>query len=45
MRTVEQFGIHLAALMLTLVTGLAMVVLAAPAGPVGVVRDAVKSRA
>lgn len=45
MRSVEELGIRLAALMLTLVTGLAMVVLAAPVGAVGVVRDALKSRA
>ena len=45
MRLVEEFGIRLAALMLTLVTGLAMIVLAGPAGVVGVVRDAIKSHA
>ncbi|MGH2703422.1 MAG: hypothetical protein ACRDJ2_16835 [Actinomycetota bacterium] len=45
MRIVEQFGIRLAALLLTLVTGLAMIVLAAQAGIVGVVHDAVKSHA
>ncbi len=44
MRTVEELGIRVAALMLTVVTGLAMVVLAAPAGVVGVGRDALKSR-
>ncbi|MGI8708799.1 MAG: hypothetical protein ACR2LG_11475 [Actinomycetota bacterium] len=45
MRTVEQFGIRLAALLLTLVTGLAMFLLAAPGGIVGVVHDAMKSHA
>ena len=45
MGLVEKFGIRLAALMLTVVTGLAMIVLAAPAGVVGVARDALKSHA
>ena len=40
MRAVEQLGIRLAALILTALTGLAMILLAAPAGVVGVVHDA-----
>ena len=45
MGTVEGLGIRFAALMLTLVTGLAMFLLAAPAGAVAMVRDALKSHA
>ena len=42
MKAIEQLGIRLAALILTALTGLAMIVLAAPAGFAGVVHDAFK---
>ena len=44
MRAIEHLGIRLAALTLTALTGLAMIVLAAPAGIGGVVHDALKSQ-
>ena len=43
MKNIEQVGIRLAALILTALAGLVMIVMAAPAGIVGVVHDAIKS--
>ena len=43
MRAIEQSGIRLAAMILTALTGLAMIVMAAHAGLVGVEHDAIKS--